>query len=251
MYFMSQLMGYTIGSKLGEMEYYLAGQIVGDKISSVAGGLIQAAGKTISDFGTALDLYLLFNGIGGGSSVGQIVGGGSAVVEGVATVGGLGTIAGTAIGGAISAFGEKLKENAESEGVFHEKQLWEQLEEQVKAQYSGDLQKVDNPDAAADALAERIGGESRVKFSNDPKGREFDVISDEFIAQAKPNLQSFGKSWREQTKATFEAAKATGRKAYFQFEGTPADDILRKIAEYGERYGVEYVIDTEPLGVLN
>ena len=129
MYFMSQLMGYTIGSKLGEMEYYLAGQIVGDKISSVAGGLIQAAGKTISDFGTALDLYLLFNGIGGGSSVGQIVGGGSAVIEGAATVGGLGTIAGTAIGGAISAFGEKLKENAESEGVFHEEQLEEILKE--------------------------------------------------------------------------------------------------------------------------
>ena len=129
MYFMSQLMGYTIGSKLGEMEYYLAGQIVGDKISSVAGGLIQAAGKTISDFGTALDLYLLFNGIGGGSSVGQIVGGGSAVIEGAATVGGLGTIAGTAIGGAISAFGEKLKENAESDGAFHEEQLEEILKE--------------------------------------------------------------------------------------------------------------------------
>lgn len=27
--------------------------------------------------------------------------------------------------------------------------------------------------------------------------------------------------------------------------------FLRKIAEYGERYGVEYVIDTEPLGVHN
>lgn len=27
--------------------------------------------------------------------------------------------------------------------------------------------------------------------------------------------------------------------------------FLRKIAEYGERYGVEYVIDTEPLEVHN
>lgn len=29
---------------------------------------------------------------------------------------------------------------------------------------------------------------------------------------------------------------------------TEIDDILRKIAEYGERYGVDYVIDTTPLG---
>jgi len=93
-------------------------------------------------------------------------------------------------------------------------------------------------------LSERIGGESRVRFSNAPQGREVDVISDEYIAQAKPDLKSYGQSWRKQT-------KATGRKAYFQFEGTPADDILRKIAEYGERYGVEYVIDTTPLGVHN
>lgn len=104
---------------------------------------------------------------------------------------------------------------------------------------------------AADALAERIGGESRVKFSSDPKAREFDVISDEYIAQAKPDLKSYGKSWRNQTKATFEAAKETGKKAYFQFEGVPTEDVLRKIDEYAKRYGVEYVIDVEPLGVHN
>ncbi|MBP3233644.1 MAG: hypothetical protein J6M65_04375 [Eubacterium sp.] len=87
--------------------------------------------------------------------------------------------------------------------------------------YSGVLEKVNKPDPAADALAERIGGKSRVKFSTDTTGREFDVVNDEYIAQAKPSLNSYGKSWRNQTKATFEAAKATGRKAYFQFEGTP------------------------------
>ena len=117
--------------------------------------------------------------------------------------------------------------------------------------YSGELVKVDNPDAAADALAVRIGGESRVKFANDPKGREFDVVSSEYIAQAKPDLSTCGKSWRKQTKATFEAAQETGRKAYFQFEGQPDASIIRKIKEYGERYGVEYVIDTTPLGVKN
>lgn len=111
--------------------------------------------------------------------------------------------------------------------------------------------KVDSPDAAADALADRIGGESRLKFANDPDGREFDVVSSEYIAQAKPDLSTYGKSWRKQTKATFEAAQETGRKAYFQFEGQPDDSIIQKIAEYGERYGVEYVIDTTPLGVKN
>ena len=117
--------------------------------------------------------------------------------------------------------------------------------------YSGTLQKVDNPDAAADALAERIGGQSRVKFSSDPIGREFDVISDDYVAQAKPDLKTYGKSWRKQTKATFEAAKETGKKAYFQFEGAPSDEILHRIAEYGKRYNVDYIIDTKPLGVHN
>jgi hypothetical protein len=42
------------------------------------------------------------------------------------------------------------------------------------------LVKVNKPDPAADALAERLGGESRVKFENDPKGREIDAISDEY-----------------------------------------------------------------------
>ncbi len=121
----------------------------------------------------------------------------------------------------------------------------------TNGRYSGTLEKVNKPDAAADALAKRIGGESRVKFSNDPSGREFDVVSNEYIAQAKPDLQSYGKSWQTQTKATFEAALETGRKVYFQFEGTPTDAILSKIAEYAARYGVEYVIDTTPLGVIN
>lgn len=100
-------------------------------------------------------------------------------------------------------------------------------------------------------MGERIGGESRVRFSNNPKGREFDVISDTYIAQAKPDLKSYGQGWRNQTKATFKVARETERMAYFQFEGAPDDSIIRKIAEYGERYGIDYVIDTTPLGVHN
>ena len=59
--------------------------------------------------------------------------------------------------------------------------------------YSGELQKVNKPDAAADALAERLGGESRMKFDSDPIGREFDAISDEYVAQTKPALQQVNK----------------------------------------------------------
>lgn len=117
--------------------------------------------------------------------------------------------------------------------------------------YSGDLVKVSKPDPAADALADRIGGNSRMKFLNDPDGREFDVISDKFIGQAKPNLSQYGKSWRKQTKATFEAAKQTGKRPYFQFEGKPSDSVLQKIAEYEKRYAIKCEIDITPLGVKN
>lgn len=113
--------------------------------------------------------------------------------------------------------------------------------------YSGKLEKVNSPDANADMLAERIGGESRVKFTNDPKAREFDAISNEYIAQAKPALSTLNKSVREQMKATFEAAKQTGKKVYYQFEGTPAQSVIDKLYEYSERYGVEVIIDINPL----
>ncbi len=63
--------------------------------------------------------------------------------------------------------------------------------------YSGKHEKVNSPDVSADMLAERIGGESRVKFSNDPKAREFDAISNEYIAQTKPALSTLNKSVSE------------------------------------------------------
>ncbi|MBC1914244.1 hypothetical protein HCB27_14265 [Listeria booriae] len=113
--------------------------------------------------------------------------------------------------------------------------------------YSGDLVKVPKPDDAADLLAERVSGESRVRFENDPKGREFDVISDEFVAQAKPALNNLGTKVRSQMRATFEAAKRTGKKVYYQFEGEPAQEVIDKLYEYSERFGVEVVIDTTPL----
>lgn len=102
-------------------------------------------------------------------------------------------------------------------------------------------------DPAAEKLAERIGGKPQHHFSGDPKAREIDVIGNEWIAQAKPVNFKLSENFRVQAKATFEAAKATGRKAYFQFEGPPQYDVIRKIVEYGQRYGVDFRIDVTPL----
>ncbi|KGE19582.1 restriction endonuclease fold toxin [Paenibacillus wynnii] len=113
--------------------------------------------------------------------------------------------------------------------------------------YSGTLEKVNKPDAAADALADRIGGQSRVKFSGDSAGREFDAISDQYVAQSKPALQTVNKSVRDQMKATFEVAQETGRKVYYHFEGQPAQSVIDKLNEYSSRYGIDVVIDTKPL----
>lgn len=110
---------------------------------------------------------------------------------------------------------------------------------------------ITDKDAAADELAKRIGGQSRSAFADDPIQREFDVISDQYIAQAKPPLKCVNKTVRTQMKATFEATKKYERKVYYQFEGIPSQEVLDKLYEYSERYGVEVIIDTEPLGILN
>ncbi|OCG00675.1 restriction endonuclease fold toxin [Gilliamella sp. wkB308] len=113
------------------------------------------------------------------------------------------------------------------------------------SRYSGDLIKVNKPDAAADALAIRLNGVSRVRFANDT--REFDVISDLYIAQTKPPLKQLNQSVRSQMKATFEAAKETNRSVYYHFEGEPAKSVINKLYEYSNRYDVKVIIDTKPL----
>jgi hypothetical protein len=115
--------------------------------------------------------------------------------------------------------------------------------------YSGKLVKETNPrqDIDAEKLADKLKGQSRMKFSNDPYGKEFDVISDEYIAEAKPALKSIDHGFRKQAKEAFEAAKQTGRKVYYHFNGTPCRDVIKKLYEYAKRYGVEVVIDTEIL----
>ena len=89
--------------------------------------------------------------------------------------------------------------------------------------------------------------ELRVRFANDPEAREFDAISKDFIGQTKPALQTVNKNVRNQMKATFEAAQQTGRKVYYHFEGQPSQSVIDKLYEYSQRYGIEVIIDTEPL----
>lgn len=59
-------------------------------------------------------------------------------------------------------------------------------------------------------------------FNNDPKGREFDVVSDQLLF------------------------KLEERKAYFHFETAPADKVIRQLREYEKRYNVEIIIDISP-----
>ncbi|WP_339218069.1 restriction endonuclease fold toxin [Paenibacillus sp. FSL W7-1332] len=142
---------------------------------------------------------------------------------------------------------EKPDENKPNDKPDEEKPDETEGTPQEVPRYSGELQKVNKPDAAADALAERLGGESRMKFDSDPIGREFDAISDEYVAQTKPALQQVNKKVRDQMKATFEAAEQTGRKVYYHFEGEPAQSVIDKLHEYSQRYGIEVHIDTDPL----
>ncbi|WP_392551803.1 restriction endonuclease fold toxin [Orbus wheelerorum] len=115
----------------------------------------------------------------------------------------------------------------------------------VTSKYSGGLIKVNKPDSAADMLALKIDGKSRVRFANDI--REFDVISDLYIAQTKPALKQLNITVRKQMKATFDAALETNRSVYYHFEGTPAKVVTDKLYEYSNRYGVKVIIDTMPL----
>jgi Restriction endonuclease fold toxin 3 len=105
------------------------------------------------------------------------------------------------------------------------------------------LSPVNKPDAAADALAQKLGGQSRVKFNSDPNEREFDTISDRYVAQTKPGLQNFAKKDRNQAKETFEAASQTGKEVYYEFEGQPAQKIIDKLREYEQRYQIKLTID--------
>ncbi|MBK6519762.1 MAG: hypothetical protein IPG04_37935 [Polyangiaceae bacterium] len=113
--------------------------------------------------------------------------------------------------------------------------------------YWGERIRVPNPDPAADALAKRLGGESRFKFAADPLGHEFDAISNVYIGQTRDAGAAMGRRFRNQAKATFEASLASGRMPYFHFQSTPHPTVLRKLREYEDRYGLPAAFDFIPL----
>ncbi len=86
-------------------------------------------------------------------------------------------------------------------------------------------------DKGAHVLANEIGGIAQARFRNST--REFDAISDKFIGQHKPALgNNFGKSFRNQARATFNAAKKTGREVYYRFDGRPGQKVIDKLSQY-------------------
>ena len=111
----------------------------------------------------------------------------------------------------------------------------------------GELVRVNAKDRAADLLAERIDGEASVRFANGP-ANEFDALSAEYVAQAKPANFTLNQAFRNQAKATFEVALQSGRTPYFQFDGPPGPGVLNTLSRYADRYGIEPVIDLTPLG---
>ena len=90
----------------------------------------------------------------------------------------------------------------------------------------GELVSVNAKDRAADLLAERIGGEASVRFANGPPN-EFDAVSSEYVAQAKPANFTLNQAFRNQAKVTFEVAIQSGRTPYFQFDGPPGPGFSR------------------------
>jgi hypothetical protein len=92
----------------------------------------------------------------------------------------------------------------------------------------GELVSVNAKDRAADLLAERIGGKASVRFANGP-ANEFDALSTEYVAQAKPANFTLNQAFRNQAKATFEVALQSGRTPYFQFDGPPRPGVLQSL----------------------
>lgn len=114
----------------------------------------------------------------------------------------------------------------------------------------GELVSVNAKDRAADLLAERLNGQASVRFTNGPTN-EFDTVSAEYVAQAKPANFTLNKAFRNQAQVTFKVALQSGRAPYFQFDGPPGPGVLRALSRYADRYGIEPVIDLTPLGRSN
>ena len=115
--------------------------------------------------------------------------------------------------------------------------------------YSGDpVPSGQVPSADETALAEQLGGEPSQKFNTDPLGREFDAISPTHIGQTTTSTAyNPGSGWRNQAKATFSAARTTGRTPHFQFKGGgPTKAQTANLNRYSKRYGIKHEVSRIP-----
>jgi RHS repeat-associated protein len=107
-------------------------------------------------------------------------------------------------------------------------------------------------DPAAEALAARLGGKASATIEGFGR-REFDTVSEKFVAQTFSGASALLKPdnflnarRRAQIRATLEAAKATGRKALFEFEDGAHDDVVAFIERNAERIGAQYEVVKKP-----
>ena len=85
-----------------------------------------------------------------------------------------------------------------------------------------------------------------LRASTGDQGTGIDAISDQYVAQTKVGVsEHLSQRTRNQMKATFEAAKVTGRQPYFHFEQEPSQVIVKRISDYEQRYGLKAIIDTK------
>jgi hypothetical protein len=104
-------------------------------------------------------------------------------------------------------------------------------------------------DPASDALAKEIGGVASVRIDG-YGNREFDAVSDRYIAQTTDSESAVNRphnfltiSRRAQIRETLKAAKETGRVALFQFtNGAPAQEVMDFITRNAERVGAKFEI---------
>ncbi|MES2061784.1 MAG: RHS repeat-associated core domain-containing protein [Bacteroidota bacterium] len=96
-------------------------------------------------------------------------------------------------------------------------------------------------DKGAHALAEEINGVAQARFKG--LDREFDAISDKYIGQHKPALgDNIGGRFKEQARATFDAAKKSGREVFYRFDSRPSQKVINKLNQYSKEYGVKLTI---------
>ena len=98
-------------------------------------------------------------------------------------------------------------------------------------------------DPGAHALAEEIGGQAQVNISGIDDDKEFDAVSDEYIGEHKPAIgDNFGSRFKNRSRRVFRAARMTGRKVYYRFDGRSGNRVLEKLRQYESEYDVKVTI---------